>query len=154
MPTKRKSSLKAVPATPTPKKVKTEAPLDSEPRKLRSVRAATEEEIIDPENVEEEVEDRIDDGECEESDVQYMSKNSGGSRSARGTTTDKKEKSHLLKPHQRGAGDDGGKKVLLDESEGESSEFKFIGDPIPDEEARQRWPQRYQVAVSTLFCFC
>lgn len=35
-------------------------------------------------------------------------------------------------------------------SDDEESNSRFVGDPIPDEEARRRWPQRYQ-EVTFLF---
>jgi hypothetical protein len=40
------------------------------------------------------------------------------------------------------------RKVVEEEDEvKEESEAKFIGEPVPDEEARQRWPKRYTEKV-------
>lgn len=38
-------------------------------------------------------------------------------------------------------------------SDGEGPNARFIGEPVPDPEARQRWPKRYEDKVIYLFIF-
>ncbi|GLT82370.1 hypothetical protein SLE2022_007530 [Rubroshorea leprosula] len=41
-----------------------------------------------------------------------------------------------------------GKTADVDEEDGDVPDARFIGDPVPDEEARERWPKRYEGKVS------
>ena len=36
----------------------------------------------------------------------------------------------------------------------EEATARFLGEPVADEEARKRWPHRYQKNQSTVHCFC
>jgi hypothetical protein len=45
-------------------------------------------------------------------------------------------------------------KVESNDEEDEVSNSRFLGDPVPDEEAKLRWPKRYQEKVTFLLTIC
>lgn len=50
-----------------------------------------------------------------------------------------------------GSGRKANRQVKDEEGENDGEESRFVGDPVDDEEARSRWPHRYQVSIVLMF---